>query len=376
VLLRWSLALSLGLGLVAACATAVDAPSGAGGGGAGGEGGDPTTVGPGGAGGAGGCECAPGPHNGLVYLLSDDREIWSFDPATNEVSYVRTLLCEGAETPFSMAVDRNGTAWVLEAETALVFQVDLGEAQGCTVAPYTPHQASFDLFGMAIARPAPGACEQLYVHSYSGDGPFTEGPDLGSLGVVDDEGTLTILGSVDYDGGELTGTGNGRLFAFAGVDPAKIVEYDPSDGSLVETYPLPGLSKTSASAFAFFEGDFYVFTEAPPEGCTECLETACGADLDACVADPPCNGALECVLAGGDISSDDCGGPLSNAMTMCFGDCSRECLQPASARVSQVTRVDFDGSDGPPLGREVVVAETPIRIVGAGVSTCVPLVPR
>jgi hypothetical protein len=55
-------------------------------------------------------------------------------------------------------------------------------------------------------------------------------------------------------------------------------------------------------------------------------------------------------------------------------DCGSECMLPSYTKVSQVTRVDFDGSDGG--GAEVVVAQAPIRIVGAGDSVCVPTAPR
>jgi hypothetical protein len=45
------------------------------------------------------------------------------------------------------------------------------------------------------------------------------------------------------------------------------------------------------------------------------------------------------------------------------------------ARVSQVSRLDWDQSDG--AGRTLVVElpEAPIRIVGAGTSPCVPTAP-
>jgi hypothetical protein len=112
------------------------------------------------------------------------------------------------------------------------------------------------------------------------------------------------LGIIDYDGGELSGTGDGRLFAFAGASPAKLVEYDKTDASVIDTLPLDTLELTNAFAFAFFGGDFYFFTE--------------GAGF-----------------------------------------------------TSQVTHIDYDDTQD----LEVVVPQAPIRIVGAGVSTCAPVIP-
>src|SRR5690606_8537571 len=110
------------------------------------------------------------------------------------------------------------------------------------------------------------------------------------------------IGPINYDGGELTGTGDGRLFAFAG-SPAKLIEYDKDTAEVVATEQL-NMSLTNAFAFGFYGGDFYLFTEA--------------------------NG---------------------------------------NPGVSKVTHYDYDDTKA----LTQVVAQAPIRIVGAGVSTCVPL---
>ena len=107
-----------------------------------------------------------------------------------------------------MAIDQQGKAWVLASESDLIFTFDLSDDQGCEVAPYTPKQAGYDLFGMSFAGP-PASCPDIYTFSYSGNGPFSEGPGIGELGVIDEEGVLTALSPVDYDGGELAGTGEG-----------------------------------------------------------------------------------------------------------------------------------------------------------------------
>lgn len=374
--------------LLSACSAADHPnPTGGGAGGDGGSGGAAagggTGGGLGGMGGMGGadpCACLPGPHNDLIYTLSDDGEIWSFDPREGSFSfaYVRTLLCTGAERPFSMAVDHRGQAWVLSASTSLIFVFDLAANQGCDNSSYTPHQAAFDLFGMAFSSPgSPAECPLLYVHSYSGDGPFAEGPGLGTLGaIVPDTGSLTELATIDYDGGELAGTGEGQLFAFAGVSPVKLIEYDRRTGATLDTLPLYGLSKTSASAFAFYGGDAFIFTEAMPAGCISCLEQSCHAELSACLADPSCELHFQCAIDMGDIS-DECGGMMPTPLQDCLATtCGSECLLPSSEKVSQVTRLDYDESEGGGQALTVVVPQAPIRVVGAGDSVCVPATPR
>ncbi len=50
----------------------------------------------------------------LVYVLSTDNNLWSFDPGAKQFTLIGQLGCNvpGGATPNSMAVDRNATAWV------------------------------------------------------------------------------------------------------------------------------------------------------------------------------------------------------------------------------------------------------------------------
>ncbi len=321
------------------------------------------------------CGCTPGPHGNLIYVLSDDSEIYSYDPVTNEFAFLSVLTCAG-HLPYSMAVDQRGIAWVLYGDDHDIYSIDLHAPSQCGDPGYTPGVPGFDLFGMAFTATGDGACPRLFAHSYSGSGPFSEGVDLGQLGYVEPTGgPIHVLGAIDYNGGELAGTGDGRLFAFAGLGPAKLVEYDRDTGAAVETIPLDGFNKTTASAFAFFAGDFYFFTEAPPTGCDDCLTLYCPADLTACEGDPTCADHLACAIAQGYIN-DECGGLLPAAMQTCLQDtCGVECLPPLSIRVSQVTHFDYDDSDGQGRVLTVVYSKAPIRVVGAGTSPCVPFIP-
>jgi hypothetical protein len=62
------------------------------------------------------------------------------------------------------------------------------------------------------------------------------------------------------------------------------------------------------------------------------------------------------------------GGPLRDCL---YAQCSTPC-EPSGV-VSRVTHVDWDESDGGGQAVTVVEPFAPIRIVGAGSSTCVPV---
>lgn len=318
------------------------------------------------------CACLPGVHGEAIFLLSADGEVWRFDPRTHEFAFVVGPVCAG-QRPFSMAVDGSGVAWINLVDSLSVVTLDLLGAGGCEPSVYERRDPDFGLFGMSFASAsATDPCADLYVMTYSGEGPFREGPGLGQLGVIDPRtGNLRAVGRLDFDGGELTGTGDGRLFAFAGAEPAKLVELDKASGAARRTIPLPGLHRTNASAAAFFGGDIYLFTEAVPAGCTACLDTECGDALVACRRDATCAEHLACVLHT-QAFSDECGGGLSEAMAACVPRCE-PCTRGSAARTSRVLVYDLDGSDGGSL--EEIVTEGPIRVVGAASSPCVPVGP-
>jgi hypothetical protein len=324
------------------------------------------------------CDCAPG--TDLVYVVSDAGELWSFDPEQEAFALVGPLNCGGFR-PFSMAIDRDGRAWLLlldDIPLAVVpkglFSVDINDPTDCRAEPYT--EGLFGIFGMSfVDNPPPSTCEQLFVHSYSGDGPFSEGEGIGMLGRLDGEDALQVVGMTDFDGAELAGTSQGRLFSLAGTDPVTLIEYDRETAAEVERLDIVGVEKTSASAMAFYGGDFYLFTEAGAPDCEPCIERRCSDELAACEAEPGCDAVYDCLLASGGDGAPGCqgdikgaGGPLRDCMlNQCLDECS------ANDVVSQVTHVDHDDSDG--AGQAITTLQTlaPMRIVGAASSTCVPV---
>ncbi len=321
------------------------------------------------------CSCAPGIHNDRIILLSDTAEIWSFDPATVGFQRIANVECAANPRTFTLAVDPIGRAWVLLVSNEDLQMVDVNDPMNCEDPGFAA--GDFGLFGMTFsANSASDPCVQAYLYSYSGQGPFEEGPDLGDLASMDPRDPKPVVVSpIDFDGGELAGTGDGRLFAFAGPDPAKLVEYDKATGAVIEEVALTGFSKTNASAFAFFGGDIYFFTEATPVACDSCISNTCQTEFDTCQADPMCKAELDCAFAQFNVT-DDCGGLLPQPVIDCvFVTCGPDCFPAATVRTSKVTKLDFDNSEGNGRILETIVAEGPIRVVGADSSTCVPIEP-
>lgn len=266
------------------------------------------------------CPCAP--KLDLIYVLSDDRELWTYDPLTNSFALVGPLGCPTTDGTFSMGVGRDGFAWIqttipqgISNFVGDLFRLDVSNPQNCVDPGYSPGANGWVHFGMAfVSESANDPCDRLYGQHWNGQaGLWSEGPGAGKLGVFDPVALqMNTIGATNYNGAELTGTGDGRLYAFGGVPSAKLIQFDKQTAQAIETLPFNNLPLTNAFAFAFWGGDFYFFTLADPNGQT--------------------------------------------------GN-------------SKVTKLDYDDSDNSGKALTTVNGNAPIRIVGAGVSTCAPIEP-
>jgi hypothetical protein len=233
---------------------------------------------------------------------------------------IGALGCPTTDGTFSMGVGRDGKAWVqttypvdLFGDTYIgdLFVLDVNNPANCVDPGYTPGANGWQHFGMGfVSNSAVDPCDQLYAQHWNGvAGGFGEGQNVGKLGVLDPVALqVNTIGANNYNGGELTGTGDGRLYEFAGSPSAKLIQFDKANAQVIETLPFNNFPLTSAFAFAFWGGDFYFFTEG-------------------------------------------------------------------NLPYSKVTKLDYDDSDGGGKLLTTVNAQAPIRIVGAGVSTCAPVVP-
>ena len=193
----------------------------------------------------------------FIYVVTQQEDLLSFDPLAATFGPIGKLDCPGARggTPFSMAVDRQGTAYVVYSSGAL-FRVSTRTAE-CTPTPLVMAQG-FTTFGMAFLDRG-GSTDTLYIAT---DGVPAPGPGPSALATIDlSSFEVSVIGPVSLALAELTGSPDGRLFAYHGVGTSSaIAQVDPDSAQLVANSNLPGLSEGAAWALGYWGGDFYVFT--------------------------------------------------------------------------------------------------------------------
>lgn len=199
----------------------------------------------------------------VIFVVSDNNTLLKFDPAAHSFSTIGQLKCPASfgDTPFSMAVDRAGTAFVLY-QSGNIFKVSTENA-ACKTSGYNPNQLGWARFGMAYVSDAAGSnSETLYVI----DGTGLSGSNANKgLGKISQGGQLSAIGQFDQGlagrTAEVTGLGDGRLFAFF-VDSSKntssVAEVDKNTGKVISDKSQP-LAKINAWAFAHWGGSFYLF---------------------------------------------------------------------------------------------------------------------
>ncbi len=199
----------------------------------------------------------------FVYVVTADNSLYRFDPSALSFTLVGVLNCPDPllGTPFSMSVDRTGTAWIVFTDGTL-YKASTTTA-ACTATSFVPGQHGFTTFGMGFSANSAGSQQDtLFVT----DSPFTAGVSTTKgLARLDTQAlTLTPIGMYDkLDArAEMTGTGDGRLFgAFEGT-PYVVAEIDKTNAKILSQAPQTSVSYspgTSSLAFAFWGGDFWLF---------------------------------------------------------------------------------------------------------------------
>lgn len=209
----------------------------------------------------------------LIYVITLQNQLLSFYPPTASFETIGTVLCPDQGTPFSMAVDRKGTAYILFS-TGNLYRVSTKTAL-CGTTPFVPGNDGFPTnFGMGFSAntgtdggETGDGGETLYV---TGDlGGLGMGP--AQLGWIDLSTFQTQrVGQISpiIEGVELTGTGSGELFGFyfaTGTQGAGAIgQIDKSTALLLSTTQLSAIDVANGWAFAYWGGDFYTFTA--PDG--------------------------------------------------------------------------------------------------------------
>ncbi|HEX3775017.1 MAG TPA: hypothetical protein VHV51_11170 [Polyangiaceae bacterium] len=198
-----------------------------------------------------------------IYLITAQRQLLSFYPPMAEFALIGTVACPIAprESPFSMAVDRAGVAYVLFDDGEL-FRVSTRDAS-CQATPFQVGQLGFQTFGMGFSTDQNALGETLYVDQIQSR---TTGPSLG-LGTIDVQTyQLGFIGTFDDPtnaGGELTGNGESQLYGYffhTTGSGGTLTQLDRQSGKTISSVALPIGNAQSSLAFAFWGGQFYIFT--------------------------------------------------------------------------------------------------------------------
>lgn len=202
-----------------------------------------------------------------VYTISNDYQLYAFNPQSGAYTKIGEIACPAppSATPFSMAVNRKGTAFILHTD-GVIYKVSTKTAK-CEKTSFAAGQLGFEQFGMGFATIEQGPEEELFVAATL-DAFGQSG--LSALGKVDTNSfVLSKVGDFKpkQKGAELTGTGDGRLFGFVanqGGFGTRIIQIKKTDASIIAEINLPDVELGSGWAFAAWGGDFYMFTT--PDG--------------------------------------------------------------------------------------------------------------
>jgi hypothetical protein len=214
----------------------------------------------------------------LIYVITDTIQtgaghLFSFDPDSAEFRAIGPVVCpttgaclepDGgpmpggpAPSPFSMAVDREGLAYVVYCDGEL-FRVSTATG-ACKPTGFVAPAGFARGFGMGFAQDAVGSGETLYVASPGSNLPAA----LASIQTTTFALNVVAPFEAPITEAELTGTGAGALFAFYQTDKgvsSAIGQVDKVSARVIAQSSLPGLAMGAGWAFAFWGGDFYTFT--------------------------------------------------------------------------------------------------------------------
>lgn len=205
----------------------------------------------------------------FIYLVSEGSDLWSFYPPLNRFQRIGGFACPAplGTSPFSMGVDHDGLGYVVFAPNGVLFNVTTADAT-CTRTTFVPGQQGFTTFGMGFSVDPDGLSERLYVAEWDYASGANASKGLASIDPLTLE--FTFIGAfdppLDGRGMELTGTGDGRLFGYSlsnSGQGGQVIEVDKSNAKILSSTPLNVGNSTSALAFAFWGGDFYLFTTSP-----------------------------------------------------------------------------------------------------------------
>ncbi|MFO0683970.1 MAG: hypothetical protein U0234_18095 [Sandaracinus sp.] len=207
----------------------------------------------------GGGRCGDG-NARWIYLVDSNNAFLRYEPDSGNITSIGTLACPAAAgaTPFSMAVARDATAYVLYSGGG-IFAVSTTDAS-CTRTDYQSNQMGFQLFGMGfVSDVAGGDTETLFIAGGGAGGIGMGSATLGSMHPSD-----WVVSTIGPVGGspELTGNGLGELWGFfPDSTPMSVQRLDKTTGSPLDVWDVSSIrdGRASAWAFAYWGGRYYMF---------------------------------------------------------------------------------------------------------------------
>jgi hypothetical protein len=200
-------------------------------------------------------DCAPAAK--LVYLLSREGKLYSFNPGVSGLaaySEIGTLSCGSTGEPQTMAVDRKANAYVFYTSGEM-FQVDTSNASCQKIAAYQHPATGTDVsLGMGMTATSPGASGQTW---------YVQSPDFG-LATIDLQ-TFAVTKKNVFTGvlAELSGGPDAKLFRFEG-STAQLAEIDLGTFGVSPLHTF-SFAQVQAWAIARYAGQFYLFVATAPD---------------------------------------------------------------------------------------------------------------
>jgi len=211
----------------------------------------------------------------LVYVVTSDDELYSFDPAALKFTKLFTLNCgSGSATPNSMAVDRQANAWI-NYNDGTIWKLDISTGK-CSSTAWSKAQKGWLRFGMGFSTNGANTTDEtLFLN------PLNELGTSNTNGLVKVDLTTmapTTVGrftsSLATQSAELTGTGDGRLYGFFTTSPASLAAIERTSGATPNVKKLGSVNTGSAWAFSFWGGDFWFYTANGGNSAVTRLKTA------------------------------------------------------------------------------------------------------
>ncbi|MBS2017076.1 MAG: hypothetical protein JST00_29590 [Deltaproteobacteria bacterium] len=212
----------------------------------------------------------------LVYVLSYEGDLYSFAPGEKKFKKIGPLKCglTAQQLPISMAVDRSGVAWVNIATQSPAGRSNTLYKVNTTTAECTPTNIKSSFIGGMGFSTDEGSKDKETLFVFGQSGSITS--PTRTLDRVDFAAEKIITGpAVSTNAGELTGTGDGRLFGFILKEPQTgpsgkpllddliaITQLDKKTGKDSGEVVLKGVKypHDPGFAFSFWGGDFYVYS--------------------------------------------------------------------------------------------------------------------